>query len=61
MPIRYVEPARCRNKVIVQLMQLEWSGLPAGSWWLVKLTVAFSPRASPDTPTSIALESWLVR
>ena len=61
MPIRYVAPARCRNSVILQSMQLEWSGLLAGSWWLVKVTVALSPPLSEETPASAAFESWLVR
>jgi hypothetical protein len=61
MPIRYVVPARCRNRVILQSMQLEWSGLPAGAWWLVKVTVALSPPLSEETPRSAAFESRLVR
>ncbi len=61
MPIRYAGPARCRNRVILQSMQLEWSGLWAGSWWLVNVTVAFSPPFSAATPASTAFESWLVR
>jgi hypothetical protein len=43
--------------VILQSMQLEWSGLRAGSWWLVKVTMAFSPPFSAATPTSVAFES----
>ena len=47
--------------MILQSMQLEWSGLPAGFWWLVKVTVALSPPLSAETPASTAFESWLVR
>src|SRR3984957_18306607 len=47
--------------MIRQSMQLEWSGLWAGSCWLVKVTVAFRPPFSAAIPTSTAFESWLGR